>query len=195
MAYTNCEFWQSQLDEQEKNLAKYKASGKLPEGVLFSPYVTFSSFIADKEKSIAKLKNDININDCANDPSVKKYKRDRCLKLNQSINSYVNQIASDYNRLLLSSDYDNIKMDSTEKLKGVLEKAKEDFVTLKCASEVEASRQEVVSGIASGYSSYDKERIDAESKYESKKRIYLGAFISIFALAMIITFKGSKLKK
>jgi hypothetical protein len=193
MAYTNCEFWQSQLDEQEKNLAKYKAFGKLPEGVLFSPYVTYSSFISDKEKSIAKLKNDININDCANDPSVKKYKRDRCLKLNQSIKSYVNQIASDYNRLLLSND-DNIKMDSTEKLKGVLEKAKEDFVTLKCASEVEASRQEVVSGIVSEYSSYDKERIDEESKYESKKRIYLGAFVLVFGLAMIITFKGSKLK-
>lgn len=192
MAHKYCEFWQSQLDEQEKNLAKYKASGKLPEGVLFSPYVTYSSFISDKEKSIAKLKNDININDCANDPSVKKYKRDRCLKLNQTIDSYVNIIASEYNRLLLRSDYDYIKTDYIENSKAILEKAKQDFVTLKCASEVEASRQEVVSGIVSEYSSYDKERIDEESKYESKKRIYLGAFISIFALAMIITFKDSK---
>jgi hypothetical protein len=194
MANANCKFWQSELDEQEKNLAKHKAFGKLPIGVLFSPYVTFASFIKGKEESIAKLKNDIKLNDCANDPSVKKYRREKCLGLNEKITSYTSTIASDYLKSLNSKDDGGFNLNAfyADNLKIALEDAKKDFITYNCVKEVEASRQEVVGSIASEFSAYDKERIEAESIYERNKRIFIGASVLIFGLALIMTFKKSK---
>jgi hypothetical protein len=199
MANENCKFWQSQLDDQEKNLSKHKAFGKLPVGVLFSPYETFASFIKKKEESIAKLKNDIKINNCANDPSVKKYRREKCLSLNERITQYTSTIASDYQKYLNAKDVKafvtgnfNLNVYYAENLKIALEDAKKDFINYNCAKEVEESRQEVVGSIASEYSAYDKERIEAESIYERNKRVFFGGVVLIFGLALIMTFKKSK---
>lgn len=194
MANANCKFWQSQLDESEKNLVKHKAFGKLPIGVLFSPYETFATFIKKKEESIAKLKNDIKLNDCANDPSVKKYRREKCLGLNEKITQYTSTIASDYLKSLNSKDDGGFNLNAfyADNLKIALEDAKKDFITYNCVKEVEASRQEVVGSIASEFSAYDKERIEAESIYERNKRIFIGASVLIFGLALIMTFKKSK---
>jgi hypothetical protein len=196
MANANCKFWQSQLDDQEKNLAKHKEFGKLPVGVLFSPYVTFASFIKGKEESIAKLKNDIKLNNCANDPSVKKYRRNKCLSLNQTIDSYTSRIASDYAKGLLDKNAGefNVNVMYADKLTIALNDAKKDFITYGCQAEVEASRQEVVAGIGTEYSAYDKARIQAESIYERNKRVFFGAVVLIGALALIMTFTNSKSK-
>jgi len=196
MASANCKFWQSELDEQEKNLAKHKAFGKLPPSVLLSPYVTFASFIKEKEESIAKLKNDIKLNNCANDPSVKKYRREKCLGLNERIERYTNTIASDYAKALLDKNAGefNVNVMYADKLTIALNDAKKDFINYGCQAEVEASRQEVVGKIGSEYSAYDKARIQAESIYERNKRVFFGAVVLIGALALIMTFTNSKSK-
>jgi hypothetical protein len=196
MANANCKFWQSQLDDQEKNLVKYKAFGKLPIGVLFSPYETFATFIDKKEKSIDKLKKDIKINDCANDPSVKTYRRNKCLSLNQTIDSYTSRIASDYAQALTDKNAGefNVNVWVADNLTKALNDAKKDFITYGCQAEVEASRQEVVAGIGAEYSAYDKIRIQAESIYERNKRVFFGAVVLIGALALIMTITSSKSK-
>lgn len=196
MANANCKFWQSDLDEQEKSLAKHKAFGKLPTGVLLSPYETFATFIAKKEKSIEKLKNDIKANDCANDTSVKKYRRDKCLGLNEKIESYTSQIASDFKKSINDKNAGlfNVNAFYAENLTKALDDVKKDFITYDCQAEVEASRQEVVAKIGTEYSAYDKARIQAESIYERNKRVFIASIVLVGALAVIMTFAGSKSK-
>ena len=76
--------------------------------------------------------------------------------------------------------------------KKLLQDMKNEYNNNNCISEVESSRQEVVGAIVSEYSSYDKQRIEAESIYERNKRVFFGAVVLIFGLALIMTLKKSK---
>jgi hypothetical protein len=190
-----CSIIQRNLDEKQKFMENLKLSQKVPANVLLmNPYETYKSYFDKNQKQLDDLKNKYNADNCASDKDTKSYNRQKCLTLNSSINLYINQIASDSKQSLNSTTDNlfNINSLTASKLKEALNKAKLDFINYNCVAEVEASRQEVVGSIASEFSTYDKERIEADSIYERNKRVFIGGVILIFGLGLIMTFKKSK---
>jgi len=190
-----CSMIQRDLDEKQKFMENLTSSQKVPANVLlFNPYETYKSYFDKNQKQLDLLKNNYKKNNCATDKDTKGYNRQKCLSLNTTINLYINQIATDYKQSLNNRDDGsfNINTFTADKLKEALSKAKEDFKNYNCISEVEASRQEVVGDIASEYSTYDKQRIEAESIYERNKRIFFGGVVLIFGLTLIMTLTKSK---
>lgn len=190
-----CSIIQMNLDEKQKFMENLKLSQKVPANVLLiNPYETYKSYFDKNQKQLDDLKNKYKADNCTSDKDTKGYNRQKCLTLNSSINLYINQIASDSKQSLNSTTDNlfNINSLTASKLKEALNRAKLDFITYNCVKEVEASRQEVVGNIASEFSTYDKERIEAESIYERNKRVFIGGVILIFGLGLIMTFKKSK---
>lgn len=190
-----CSMIQRDLDEKQKFMENLTSSQKVPANVLlFNPYETYKSYFDKNQKQLDLLKNNYKTNKCSTDKDTKGYNRQKCLSLNSTINLYINQIATDYKQSLNNRDDGsfNINTFTADKLKEALSKAKEDFKNYNCISEVEASRQEVVGDIASEYSTYDKQRIEAESIYERNKRIFFGGVVLIFGLTLIMTLTKSK---
>ena len=195
MANSNCKSWQILLDEQEKKLKKYKEEGKVPSSITaFNPYITFDSFISDKEKSIEKLKENLKNNNWEIDPSVREYKRNRCFTLNDKIQSYTSKIANDFGiALTFKKDLTyNQYLASAKGLKEALNDVREDFNKYNCVQEIETQRQEVLGKTISEYSQLDKERIEKESIYERNQRIFFGGLVLVGGLIIITMFNKKK---
>jgi hypothetical protein len=66
---------------------------------------------------------------------------------------------------------------------------KKNFTSLGCEKKIEESRQVVVGNVINKYSELDKQRIEADSKYQLKIRIFIGASVLLVGLALMITSK------
>lgn len=190
-----CSMLQRQLDDKQKFLENLKLAQKVPANVLLmNPYETYKSYFDKNQKQLDDLKDKYKSNNCELDADTKAFNRKKCLALNKSIDLYTTEIANNYKQWANSKIFGefNLYQSFAEKLKEPLNEAKADFINYNCKSEVEASRQEVVSNVVSEYSAYDKERIEAESIYERNKRVFFGGVVLIFGLALIMTFKKSK---
>lgn len=192
---SSCSMIQRDLDEKQKFMENLKSTQKVPANILLmNPYETYKSYFEKNQKQLDILKDKYKSNNCALDLDTKAFNRKKCLTLNATIDLYTSQIANDYKQYLNNKDFGTFNMNTftAENLKQALNEAKNDFKNYNCVSEVEASRQEVVGGIVSEYSNYDKLRIEAESIYERNKRIFFGAVVLIFGLGLIMTIKKSK---
>jgi hypothetical protein len=188
-----CSVIQRNLDAKQKFMENLKLTQKVPANVLIlNPYETFKLYFDKNQKQLDDLIIKYKTNNCASDTDTKAFNRKKCLDLNKSIDRNSKNVASMYEKGLLVEN--SVEVFFADKLTIALNDAKKDFITYGCQAEVEASRQEVVAGIGTEYSAYDKARIQAESIYERNKRVFFGAVVLIGALALIMTFTNSKSK-
>ena len=71
----------------------------------------------------------------------------------------------------------------------VLNRVTKDFTDSGCEAKIEESRRVVVQGISDKYSAIDKQRIEAETKYESNKKIFIGGTVLLISVALIFVLK------
>lgn len=130
---------------------------------------------------LKKMQDDYNVakakfdkSDCNKDPD-----RDKCL-------SYQAQLGS----LRSSISYSIATRDNehADELKGRLEELMKKYKDLNCDAKISEFRGGVVMSIAEIYQQMDKERIEAESKYQLKQRLFFGAIVVFGALLMVTTF-------
>lgn len=189
-----CVTYIKQLETSEKTLNDLIASGKVPLQIkTFEPNLTFESYLARKKKELQTIKDKVESNNCKTDLSVKLYNRQRCLDLDKKIINQIDLINNMGRRLLQLNVTESVSLNyQIDTQKKLLQDMKNEYNNNGCISEVESSRQEVVGAIISEYSSYDKQRIEAESIYERNKRVFFGGVVLIFGLALIMTLKKSK---
>jgi hypothetical protein len=70
-----------------------------------------------------------------------------------------------------------------------LDALKKEYDNLKCAEKVDNEKTKEVNSFLGSYSEMDKTRIEAETKYKTKQRIFFGAIFFFGALMMIAIFK------
>ena len=114
---------------------------------------------------------------CGKDPE-----RDRCIALQQRIESMRSTIVY----------FNNVRdTQSANSTKANLDKLVKEFEDTKCAGKISEFRAETIGGITGSFSEMDKARIEAESKYQAKQKIFFGAIILLGAV-LIITMFGKK---
>jgi len=109
---------------------------------------------------------------------------DRCLYINNQIET----LTSDINYYTKQAISNGSLQNKVDQLKYQLSDFKKEASLLNCVSKVEESRQSVVSNIIDQYSSFDKNRIESESKKQVQKRVIIGATVLMLSLFMIIKF-------
>ena len=114
---------------------------------------------------------------CGKDPE-----RDKCIDLQQRIESMRSNIVY-FNTVRDTQGANNTKAN--------LDKLIKEFEDTKCAGKISEFRAEVIGGITGSFSEMDKQRIEAESKYQAKQKIFFGAIILLGAV-LIITMFGKK---
>jgi hypothetical protein len=70
----------------------------------------------------------------------------------------------------------------------VLNQEKQKFTELGCEKKIEQNRQVAVSKTIDKYSELDKQRIQSDSQYQVKVRIFMGASILLIGLTTIFLF-------
>lgn len=78
-----------------------------------------------------------------------------------------------------------------ENLKKQLDSLNKEFEDSKCGDKVSAFRADVIDKITDAYSEMDKKRIEEESKYRAKQRIFYGGLVVLGAV-LIVTMFGKK---
>jgi hypothetical protein len=114
---------------------------------------------------------------CGKDPET-----DACIALQGRITS--TQSSIQYAR----STRDNKHADSLTK---TLETMVKEFNDSKCGEKVGAYRAGVVRSISESFQALDKTRIEEQSKYQAKQKIFFGAIVLVGAV-LIITMFGKK---
>lgn len=129
---------------------------------------------------LKKMQDDYNVqkekfdkSDCNKDPD-----RDKCL-------SYQAQLGS----LRSSITYAIATRDSkhAETLKKSLEELMKKYKDLNCDAKISEFRGGVLMSIADIFQQMDKERIEAENKYQVRQRLLFGAIVVFGALLMVTT--------
>lgn len=77
----------------------------------------------------------------------------------------------------------------TDAMSKVVFEEKNKFSKLGCEKKIEQSRQVAVSDTINKYSKLDKERIESDSKYQVKVRVFIGASVFLIGLTIMIIFK------
>ncbi len=111
---------------------------------------------------------------CNKDPET-----DACIALQAQITSMQSTIA--YFRSVRDDEGANLR---TTQLEGMIKK----FSDSKCAEKVGSYRAGVVRSIAEPFQALDKARIEEESKYKAKQKIFFGAIVFLGAVLMITMF-------
>jgi hypothetical protein len=83
-------------------------------------------------------------------------------------------------------------LNTIESWNKILTEETKKFQDLGCPKKIEENRQVAVSKTIDKYSELDKKRIEAESKYQQKIRIFMGATVLIIVLTTIFLFKTKK---
>jgi hypothetical protein len=109
--------------------------------------------------------------------------RNKCLDLRTDISSLQTMIPYYYSQR-------NEK--SAEEMKVRLENKLKEYKSLNCDSKVGDFRAEAVSSISDFYKEMDKKRIEAESKYQAKIKIFFGAIVLVGAVVVIKMFGKKK---
>ena len=115
-------------------------------------------------------------------PCGKDSETDTCIALQGQITSMQSSIQ--YAR----STRNNKHADSLTK---TLETLVNKFNDSKCAEKVGGYRAEVVRAISENFQALDKKRIEEESKYQAKQKIFFGAIVLVGAV-LIITMFGKR---
>lgn len=111
---------------------------------------------------------------CGKDPE-----RDACIALQSEISSMRSTISYFY------SIRDNeTAQQRTAQLDGLLKK----FDDSKCGAKIGEFRADVVSSITDVYSAMDKQRIEEQSKYQAKQKIFFGVLVFCGAILMVTMF-------
>jgi hypothetical protein len=76
-------------------------------------------------------------------------------------------------------------------LKKQVDSLNKEFEDSKCGDKVSAFRADEIDKITDAYSEMDKKRIEEESKYRAKQRIFYGALVVLGAV-FIVTMFGKK---
>ena len=112
--------------------------------------------VLELEYETAKKKYDAS--PCGKDPE-----RDRCIALQQRIESMRSTIVY----------FNNVRdTQSANSTKANLDKLVKEFEDTKCAGKISEFRAETIGGITGSFSEMDKARIEAESKYQAKQKIF-----------------------
>lgn len=112
--------------------------------------------------------------DCGKDPE-----RDKCIALQQRIESLKSTVTYFY------SVRDN---ESAIRTTADIEALKKEFEDSKCGTKMGEFRAEAVKSILGVYSGMDKKRIEEQSKYQAKQRIFFGALVVLGAVLMVTMF-------
>lgn len=114
---------------------------------------------------------------CGKDPET-----DACIALQAQITSMQSTIQ--YFRSVRDDETANLR---TKKLEDMVKK----FNDSKCGGKVGAYRAGVVRSISESFQALDKTRIEEQSKYQAKQKIFFGAIVLVGAV-LIITMFGKK---
>jgi hypothetical protein len=155
-----------------------------------------------KKASIDKAKSNINITPSQKellrkwqedyDASKKRYDeagcgkdalKDKCFGLQYKITSHQSSIR-----------YALVTRNTTEaaKLQAELDKFVSDFKSSNCEAKISQTRGEYTMSVSDEFKKLDKERIEAESKYQQKQRLFFGVIVFFGAVLMVTMFSKSK---
>jgi hypothetical protein len=130
---------------------------------------------------LKQLQNDYDFSKSKYDASGcgKNSDRDKCL-------DYQSQIANLRSTISYSLVTRDVKHAKTNQLR--LEEITKKYKDLNCDAKISEFRGDVVMSIADVYQQIDKERIEAESKYRFKQRLFFGGIVFFGALLMVTMF-------
>ena len=115
---------------------------------------------------------------CGKDPL-----KDKCFGLQYKITSHQNSIRY----FLVTRD-----KAQADKMQKELDKFVSDFKSSNCESKISQTRGEYVMSVSDTFKKMDKERIEAESKYQQKQRIFFGSIVFLGALLLVTMFSKNK---
>ena len=124
---------------------------------------------------VKKLKSKYNDSGCGKDPLMEK-----CLERELYIQNLQNNIyaLNQQNKTVESSAWTKVLEEETKK-----------FSDLACNSKIQENRNIVLGEKINKYTELDKQRIEAESKYEANKKIFIGGSFLLVAIAIILVIK------
>jgi hypothetical protein len=112
---------------------------------------------------------------CGKDPLMEK-----CVERELVIQNLQNRISqlNQQNNTVESSAWFKVLQEETKK-----------FSDLGCNAKIQESRNSVLGEKIDKYNELDKQRIEAESKYQAKKKIFIGASFILVAVALVLILK------
>jgi hypothetical protein len=128
------------------------------------------------ESVVAKFKKEYADGGCGADPLL-----EECLSREQ-------RIANVSNAVFISGQQNDMK--SVELLSKDLQDSTKKFNDLGCPAKINEQKSVALQGKIKEYSSFDKERIEAESKYEARKKIFIGVSVILVAVALVVVIKS-----
>jgi hypothetical protein len=72
----------------------------------------------------------------------------------------------------------------------VLAQKTKEFNESGCSAKINESKGIALQGKIQEYSAFDKQRIEAESKYEARKKIFIGGSVILVGLALIVVLQS-----
>jgi hypothetical protein len=72
----------------------------------------------------------------------------------------------------------------------VLAEKTKEFNDSGCYAKIQQSRNVVVEEKLDKYATLDKQRIEAESKYQANKKIFIGVSVILVAVALVVVIKS-----
>jgi hypothetical protein len=124
---------------------------------------------------IAKWKKKYADDGCGKDPALEK-----CLNREWYIQNLQNQI-------FIENQQNN---DRGSGWGEVLAEETKKFNDLGCNAKIQQSRNVVVEEKLDKYTTLDKQRIEAESKYQANKKIFIGVSVILVAVALVVVIKS-----
>lgn len=125
-----------------------------------------------EDYNVAKKKYDAS--DCGKD-----VERDNCIALDSRIATL--RLTVEY--FMKQNDFAH-----ANKLKIQVEELVKKFNESKCGSKIGEFRADVVSSISDVYKEMDKKRIEEQSKYQVKQKVFFGAIVLFGAVLMVTIF-------
>lgn len=136
-------------------------------------------------KNLPKLQEDYDNSKKRYDESVcgKDVLKDKCFGLQSKITSHQSSI----NYFLVTRD-----TAQAAKLQAELDKFVSDFKSSNCEAKISQTRGEYAMSVSDTFKKMDKERIDAESKYQQKQRLFFGVIVFFGAVLIVTMFSKNK---
>lgn len=128
------------------------------------------------ENIVAKWKKEYADGGCGADPLL-----EECLSKEQYLSNVRNAIfvGGQQNNIL------NVQLDSK-----ILQDETKKFNDLGCPAKINEQKTGALQEKIKEYSGFDKERIEAESKYEARKKIFIGGSVILIGLALIVVLQS-----
>jgi len=125
---------------------------------------------------IAKWKKKYADGGCGKDPALEK-----CLNKEYYIQNLQNTIfiQNQQNNTREASAWTQVLAEETKK-----------FNDLGCNAKIQESKSVVVKEKLDKFTAFDKERVEAESKYQANKKIFIGVSVILVAVALVVVIKS-----